>query len=189
MLSEQPREIRKVGQVRGVVGRVKVNSMGNLLLPTTLTEETKMVNVMAFIRRKKQQFHASRDKAYQAEMLNRQIELKKLEERRIMAESKAMLATASLSEKQRIRVAKEKTPGKVRSFGKGLAKVMNQGREHLKKVKASGGGIDFGGQSGGGFGSTGGGHNPFGGGGQSPFGETKPTPAVKKGTTITVHVR
>lgn len=92
-------------------------------------------------------------------------ELAELRKERLRLEGQAKLEKLRQHEKSRIEKAKAARPNKLKSFGRGLAKVINKGSEGIKAAKKAGflKGNDF---------TGGGSKNPFGGGSSSnsPFG-------------------
>lgn len=84
-----------------------------------------MVNVAAFIRRKKEQFQQARTRRGQEDNLRRADELQRLRTERIQTEGKAKLETLRQEEVRRISEAKAKTPSKLKSFAMGLQKATN----------------------------------------------------------------
>jgi len=93
----------------------------------------------------------------QRDKLIHQTEILKKEKVRLKTIEKERMAKAKLESDIQRSKANIRSTSKVRKFGKGLAKVINEQRS---KVKAGGGGLQFGGSS-----------NPFSGGSSS-----KPSP-------------
>jgi hypothetical protein len=154
-----------------------------------------MVNIAKFLREKKERFNAARDKQSQLNNMARAAELQRLRQERIKVEGKAKLETAKQQELARINAARAKTPSKLAAFGKGIAAVINKGKEHniKSKGKSYGKGI-FGEANRGSTGLQFGGNNnnnrgiDFGAGGGSPFNPGARPAEKKKEPNITIKI-
>jgi len=140
-----------------------------------------MVNIRQFIEDKKQNFRQLRNDRYKQKAEYEQAKFKRLKEERIKAEGARLTQNQISQEKARISEAKYgEAKNTIRSFGQGLARVLNKRKAAKSKGKqygksfTGGGGLQLGMG-----GSPGGAGLNFGGGGGGPFGSS-PKPVEKK---------
>lgn len=142
------------------------------------------MGISGLIKQQKSKFFAARDKFSRARIV---AETERLERERRSEAERAKLNAAkqrAARDLQKIKGYNQKVQGssKVQKFGKGLAKVINQGRAQLQEQKQKTGGINFGAAS-----------SPFGGSSgkrSGPFalGTTKPE-KKNKGKRITITIK
>lgn len=134
------------------------------------------MNVGRYIRQAKQKFQTMRTENKKITAEKKAAELKELRKERLRLEGEAHLEKLKQQELSRINKAKSVKPNKLKSFGRGLAKVINKGKEGVAAAKKQGylKGIDL---------SAGNSRSPFGGGSsgsKSPFGmSSKPATRLK----------